>query len=491
MLKTLIIKEIQENITSSKTVMAFLICVIIIPLALFVSNADYEKKKQEFQQSVKIYREMSKDQTNGSFRAQAYRPPSPLSVLAKGLEDEMPDKVVVKRNEMNRYEKEWVMFNPMTALFGKIDFVFIVVNVLSLLAFMFSYNCISGERESGTMKMIMSNAVPRWKIILSKITGNFILFIMPFIVGVIMGLLFLIVLNADIATQASNLLTFGVIMLLTILFLLLMFVIGVLFSVLFTKSASAMIALLLVWLFLTLVIPRLSPMIAEVVYPVKSEKVIIKEKELEKQNIDWKYRKLKEELMAKIAESNGMLDDFKKDFFNTLYKNDPKVNEIKKEYSEKLNELKEKESKELNASLEKIDNFHQQQLITQGKIAASFSMISPIASYSFLCVELSGTGMHETDNLIKHANQFSDKVIKELYDKFEYDEYYFQGSSSSGSRSKSGKNEQQPVPEQDKYSILSASKAIMYHKIELAYLLMATVLIFAFAVFRFIKIDVR
>ena len=47
------------------------------------------------------------------------------------------------------------------ALFRFIDFTFIVQVVLSLFAILFTYDTINGERESGTLKLAFSNAVPR------------------------------------------------------------------------------------------------------------------------------------------------------------------------------------------------------------------------------------------------------------------------------------------------------------------------------------------
>ena len=53
-------------------------------------------------------------------------------------------------------------------MFLTVDVVFIFKIVLSALAILFAYNTISGEREDGTLKLVLSNAIPRDTIVLGK-----------------------------------------------------------------------------------------------------------------------------------------------------------------------------------------------------------------------------------------------------------------------------------------------------------------------------------
>ena len=57
-------------------------------------------------------------------------------------------------------------------MFLTIDVVFIFKIILSALAILFAFNTISGEREDGTLKLVLSNAIPRDIIVLGKYLGG-------------------------------------------------------------------------------------------------------------------------------------------------------------------------------------------------------------------------------------------------------------------------------------------------------------------------------
>jgi len=64
--------------------------------------------------------------------------------------------------------------NPVFSIFGALDLTFIVKIILSLFAILFTYDAIVGEKEKGTLKLTLSNNVPRDRLILGKVIGGFI-----------------------------------------------------------------------------------------------------------------------------------------------------------------------------------------------------------------------------------------------------------------------------------------------------------------------------
>ena len=65
------------------------------------------------------------------------------------------------------------------AIFGSLDLAFIVKVVLSLFAILLTFDAICGEREGGTLKLVLSNAVPRDRVILGKLVGGFLALVVP------------------------------------------------------------------------------------------------------------------------------------------------------------------------------------------------------------------------------------------------------------------------------------------------------------------------
>ena len=104
MLKTLILKEIHETIINMRFLIAALICIVLIPLGMYVSLKDYERSFEGYQTSMRLYQERTEGRVQPTnFEAEGYRPPSALSMFASGLENFLPDKVVTSSD--GQFEK--------------------------------------------------------------------------------------------------------------------------------------------------------------------------------------------------------------------------------------------------------------------------------------------------------------------------------------------------------------------------------------------------
>ena len=58
--------------------------------------------------------------------------------------------------------------NPFLNLFTSIDIVLVFQGVLSLLALIFAYDALAGERERGTLRLVLTHPIQRGYILLAK-----------------------------------------------------------------------------------------------------------------------------------------------------------------------------------------------------------------------------------------------------------------------------------------------------------------------------------
>ena len=63
---------------------------------------------------------------------------------------------------------------PIAFLLGHLDFVFVVSTVFSLLALLFTFDAVAGEREAGTLRITLANALPRDIFLWSKLIGGYL-----------------------------------------------------------------------------------------------------------------------------------------------------------------------------------------------------------------------------------------------------------------------------------------------------------------------------
>ena len=59
--------------------------------------------------------------------------------------------------------------------------------VISLIALLFASDVISGEKESGTLRAMLANRLPRDSILMGKIGGGFLALWMPFLLAFLLG----------------------------------------------------------------------------------------------------------------------------------------------------------------------------------------------------------------------------------------------------------------------------------------------------------------
>ncbi|MBT6146532.1 MAG: ABC transporter permease subunit, partial [Gemmatimonadetes bacterium] len=145
--------------------------------------------------------------------------------------------------------------------FEVVDWAFIVRYVVSFLAIALTYNAISGEKESGTLRLLLANSLPRAHVLLGKYIAHLLCLLAAVTVGALVSLLMLtlnglVVVDARLA--AMCLLFLGATAIYASIFLLL----GLAMSSASGRSSTSLVALVLLWAFLIVIIPQMSRLIA-------------------------------------------------------------------------------------------------------------------------------------------------------------------------------------------------------------------------------------
>ncbi len=161
MFKTIVGKEVLENILSYRFPLFSLICLLLIPLGMSVNQANYAQRVRDYSEQVRLADEAAaalkiQDIMAGTVAIKGFRRPAPLSVFTQGFENTLP----------RYYEFTQDGFKPgesasgdesILSVQGQVDFVFLVQMVLSLIALLFASDMISGEKESGTLRAMLAN----------------------------------------------------------------------------------------------------------------------------------------------------------------------------------------------------------------------------------------------------------------------------------------------------------------------------------------------
>ena len=455
---------------------------------MYVSLKDFERRNAEYQNSVRLYQEKSEGRINPEFQAEGFRPPSPLSVFSRGAENSLPFKVTTSRNGDFQINQKTPEKNLLVDLFGKIDFAVIVSYVLSIMAIIFTFNCITGEKENGTLRLMIANSTPRWKVLTAKIIGNFLSFLLPFLIAWLIALTILLWSGKFQVFTTDRFLPILFIFVASIIFLFIISNLGVFISARMHHSVSAMIVLLLIWVLMIFVVPKLSSMVAQIIYPVKSEQVLNSELEMAKRNLDEKYVEKRRQLLKDMLFTKGLNND--SDIFDKM--DDPGVAGIFQKYDQSVIDIEREYEKEYASTVKKLEQDFEMKKATQTNIALFISRLSPVCCYLNVLSELSGTGISELTNFSDHAQRFQHQVEDEIYNKAVIKRYYDRGGVYTTVEVKPGVDRNNiTVPILSDYKHVDLAQALTVGWIDILFLLLFSVILFSASYVSFLRYDVR
>ena len=255
-------REFVSNVLTSRFMIGFIVCLLSTAVAVFVQVDDHEKRLVGYNTAIRESQTEAKNwKLYTDISAKVHRKPNPLGIFNIGMETSgvntvvvEPDKPIWTRDSRSpgwgETTQKMGADNPFLAMFLSVDVVFIFKIVLSALAILFAYNTISGEREDGTLKLVLSNSIPRDTIVLGKYLGG-MLSLFPIVVVSLIVALLLALSSPDIAFDGNDIAHVVLIFAVSLLYVSTWYLLGLLLSV-WTKEATATLILsMFIWVLLT------------------------------------------------------------------------------------------------------------------------------------------------------------------------------------------------------------------------------------------------
>ena len=411
MLMTLIQKEIMHHILSVRFVALLLMCLLLVPLTLSINYRRYSQNLVDYQESVK--REQAETEENppnaqdpNTEVSKLFLKPTPLSVFANGLEDALPTYLGMTRNGVQQ-GSAGVSQASVAYVLGNLDFLFIVGTVFSLLALLFTFDAVAGEREAGTLRINLSNSLPRDVFLWSKLIGGYIVFVVPFLVSFLLGLLLLVWQGFPLGEIEVALPVFCL-TLISLLYIAVFFAIGVFISTYLDNAKTALIVVFTFWVFAVLIVPRGAFVVAKLVAPTRTEQAVYMEKTVLRNNLSKdKDEKINEKMAEAFAGNEGIV----------IRSDDPT-------FQEKMDTLKKPIEEEFRLAFQnqtdKIDRDYQREKDRQEHVGETLSRIAPTSSLSYIAINLTQTGKLKRDLYFqageRYYSQLNDSYFSEISD---------------------------------------------------------------------------
>ena len=408
MLMTLIQKEMMHHILSVRFVALLVMCLLLVPLTLHINYRNYLQNQVNYQESLKLSTAASEGKPPDAPDpdtevSKLFLEPTPLSVFAKGLEESLPSYLGMTRNGVKQGSMS-LGEAPLSSALGNLDFLFVVSTVFSLLALLFTFDAVAGEKEAGTLRITLANALPRDLFLWSKLIGGYIVFVVPFLVSFLLALLLLVsqgfpLGESDIFLRVLSL------TLVSLLYIGVFFTIGTVISTYLDNSKTALIVAFTVWVLAVLIAPRVGFLTAKLIAPTRAIQSVYMEKTAIRNNLSAEKEQV---VVGKIIETLGTSINFNKDM--------EKIKEIRApidaEYRQKFQE-----------QVNKVERSYQREKKRQESVGETLSRITPTSSLIYLAMNLAETGKIKRNTYFQTGTRYYNQLEAAYFSEIRDDQF--------------------------------------------------------------------
>ncbi|HUU20729.1 MAG TPA: ABC transporter permease subunit [Sedimentisphaerales bacterium] len=396
MLKTIIAREFLDNILNLRFMIGLVLCLIITVACIVILAHDYRQELADYNHRVNLQEEFLSKFALANWINQmmpGQKPPERFRPLIIGISGD---------ESLGSFDD-----NPLPILFPHLDFLFIVTIIMSLLAILFSYDAVTGERQRGTLRLVISNSISRTTILFGKFIGGTASLLIPFILSLLVGVLY-INLNPNIQWDSSAWVELALLTAASITFITVFYLLGLMVSTWSRYSAVSILNCLFLWVLLILVIPNVCPYISAQLRRVPSIRELERrgeeikrawieagpprEKEVVEQ-FRGKYGRLFSQFEAlgfgKVQEEQS--DNPEK--VEKLAAADPQFKAMVDAFRGELARVGQERRTALNKAMLKLGADLNTKAAAQTRLAKNLAGISPLADFVYVARDLTGTGL--------------------------------------------------------------------------------------------------
>jgi ABC-type transport system involved in multi-copper enzyme maturation permease subunit len=376
---TIVYREIRDHIQSLQFVVLLLFAVvlfaangIVFALKFQAENAAYSATAARFTPSTSVI-----------FMA---RQPNPLLFLAEGGDLDRPTSYYMMAKGYFSASAPRPRDYKLPDI-PKLDWAFLIKTIFSLYVVLLGYAAVCGEKEQGTLRLVLSNPVGRVRFLAAKYAAIMAAALIPLAVGCVISL-------GILGVSLSQILTWGLasrvlaLLALSAAYLSLFAFLSLLVSSVMRRSSLALLALLGAWVFFAVLIPDTSGILAE------------------------KFAKVQSDYDA--AKSIGPM--IEKEIWGKIAGLQPRIEkgELKTEGA-----IKAEADRAFEEGQEKVRFFeksYEDALAARARLARSLARISPVALFQYAAEDLAGSGVDREEafreDLRAYSRQFDAYVLK-------------------------------------------------------------------------------
>ena len=404
MLKILIRRELIDNILTFRLMAAFGLIVVLSTLSSVVASYNFSRRVSDYKSEMREIREQLGTATVYSqLRPDIVVPPNPLSVFCKGVDKTAGQKMQTRLDF--KHPSIWQIGaaeNSLMKIFTEIDLTILVALLYSFLALILAFDGICGEKESGTLRLVLSNPVPRGTYIISKLLSGFISLWLPLAVAFLLSLI-IFQSNPDIAFDGNDWVRLALWFAFACLFLGQIYALGLMISSFVNHSATALIFCLFGWLIGGVGYLNVLPSLSRYAIEARPYQEFLAQR--------GEVQKRYDQALTEWEQANPSPRD--------VYLRGMKASSrIRYGHSKGYEWLQEKNMFSINKLLEATDQIYSYQsanyrpLAQQAYTIDEWAVLSPFSNFKVMAKRLMGTTLDDKFVLLRAGHQYREAIIE-------------------------------------------------------------------------------
>lgn len=487
MLTTLILKELRAILASPKFPVTLMVVSLLMLLSVLVGINEYRSAVRQYETATSLVQlEMREARSWMALNNRVYRQPDPMQIFAAGVENDIGRVSSISPWQPVKLLSAAYTNDPLYAVFRAVDVAFIVSVVLTLLALLFTYDAVSGEREDGTLQLTFANSVPRAHYLLAKFIGSWIGLGAPLLVPLLLSLGLLFAFRVPLTTEhwlriAAFVGASGLLFTLFLAF-------GLFVSTATRRSNVSFLVALTSWVALVLIVPRAGVMIAGQISPVPSVAEIESIQDgFSKDRWDAHMKAMGERWRERERSMEGLTTDQRR----------AKREEMEWTWAEEDDKSRKQLQAEIDENGRKLREDLRNRKREQERLAFILSRISPVSAYQLAVMNLAGS-----DVQVKSRYEDGMSEYRTTYNAYRDQKQRESGSSggirisvdtNTGIKIDAGRELSLDLSDMPQFSHPRPAFAdvVAAAVVDLGWLGIATLLAFAGAFVAFVRYDVR
>ena len=406
MVFVLIRKELRDHLLSLRFQIGLALAMILVSASAFVLAANQVRDREEFdQRSIQEDRFLQRFSHPNRVRMviRASRPPAPL-VLLTGLPVDAGTEAVDA--------------SPMRELFPSMDFGAIVAVIFSLLGVVIGFDGVNGEKQQGTLRLVLANCVKRAEVIVAKWASGWLVLGVAILSAVLAGLL-IVAVRAGVPWTLGDWLSIAAVAVAAWLYAGLFFTLALAVSALVTRSSVSVLVSLMVWVLAVLVVPNLSPYLAAQIVRVPAVAAL-------ERDIQFITSEERDELgraaMVKLREKYRSQLDFANLGPKEIERRsavDPVFRQTYGQFRAEADEIWAAVNRQQRERTTRLVEAWQSSARRQFQLSRTISYVSPLPAFMYAATELSVTGFESLTDYQRQAEAYGRTINDYLASRYQ------------------------------------------------------------------------